>query len=105
MNSKNDKKEKYDIVLIKKCFDNGILKEDVTNLMEKLQNNSSFFPLELQVNDCDCSAIGFISKPASEEFEWDYKESGLLDYISLIVTQDIPDETYEFRGFRIWIGK
>lgn len=105
MNSKNDKKEKYDIVLIKKCFDNGILKEDVTNLMEKLQNNSSFFLLELQVNDCDCSAIGFISKPASEEFEWDYKESGLLDYISLIVTQDIPDETYEFRGFRIWIGK
>ena len=44
MNSKNDKKEEYDIVLIKKCFDNGMLKEDVTNLMEKLQNNSSFFP-------------------------------------------------------------
>lgn len=98
---------KYGIVLKEKEFIRGLERNDVINLFDKL-NESEAFPIELEAKTHECSAMGFITLTAAETFDYDYKTSGLQDFISTIL-DDMNNETedceYEFRDVKIYLGR
>ena len=92
----------YDIVLKRKFLENGLTKEEVVELCEKLIEDE-FLPLQLDAKYSDSSALGFITPNAARLLEYDYVDAGLLDYISLLLDIDESENNeYEFRGIKIW---
>lgn len=98
---------KYGIVLKEKEFIRGLEKNDVIDLFDKL-NESEAFPIELEAKMHECSAMGFITLTAAETFDYDYKTSGLHDFISTILdnmNNETEDCEYEFKGIKIWLSR
>lgn len=98
---------KYGIVLKEKEFIRGLERNDVINLFDKL-NESEAFPIELEAKTHERSAMGFITLTAAETFDYDYKTSGLQDFISTILdnmNNETEDCEYEFRDVKIYLGR
>lgn len=56
------------------------------------------YPLE--IGGSETSAMGFITPEAAEILDYDYEDSGLNDFVSVIlgnVNNEPEDGTYEFR--------
>lgn len=52
--------------------------------------------------------MGFITLTAAETFDYDYKTSGLQDFISTILdnmNNETEDCEYEFRDVKIYLGR
>ena len=98
---------KYGIVLKEREFTSGLTRNDSMFLFNKI-GDAEAYPIEMEARVHECSAMGFISREAAEIFDYDYENSGLHDFISLIL-DDMDNESenceYEFRGVRIWLSR
>lgn len=97
----------YGLVLKEKEFVSGLTKVEVMDLFDMLSNVEAF-PIELEAKTHECSAMGFITPEAAELLDYDYENSGLHDFIAMIL-DDMENETdtceYEFRGVKIWLSR
>ena len=98
----------YDIVLLEKPGNAGLIKTDVIDLMDML-NSLEGFPLEIGDINGNSSAMGFITPQAAEKLSYVYdQESALGQYIASIlddVNKESEDCTYTFNGLRIWMSR
>lgn len=100
---KEDKK--YGIVLRQKYDIDGLIKKDILELADRL-DDQEVYPIEIEAKQCPCSAMGFITAEAAEILDYDYEGSGLRDFIAAIldnVDLESADCQYEFKGIDIWI--
>ena len=97
----------YGIVLKEKYGVDGLIRSEVINLFDMLDNIEAF-PIELQAREHESSAMGFITPEAAELFDYDYESSGLHDFIADILDdmeKESDDCTYEFKGIKIWLSR
>lgn len=100
---------KYNIVLREKPFVNGLSKNDVTELFEKVKDGEAY-PIEIYAKYHESSAMGFITPYAAGLVGYDYsgEESGFRDFIAEILDDmNLENElyTYEFKGLKIWLDR
>lgn len=95
---------KYGMVLKGKDGDSGLTKLDLAELLEKLSGDQ-VYPIEIEAKNFECSAMGFIDKWAASELDFDYQDSGLRDFISLILETNQTKNVYQFKGIDIWFEK
>ena len=100
--------QKYDMVLIEKEGTQGLTKEDVIYLFDKL-NHNAVYPIEIyNKGGGESSAMGFITNKAAETIDYDYETSGLNDYIGTILGDmdlESPDQTYIFKNIHIYLTR
>lgn len=97
----------YGIVLKEKESTYGLTRSDMIDLFNMLDNIEAF-PIELEAKYHECSAMGFITPEAAELLDYDYEESGLHDFVALILddmNKEADDCEYEFRGIKIWLSR
>ena len=98
----------YGIVLKEKEFIEGLTKTDAMDLLDHMMNETDFFPIEIEARMQECSAMGFITLKAAEILDYDYKTSGLHDFISTILdnmSDKSEDCEYEFKGIKILLSR
>lgn len=95
----------YGIVLKEKHGIDGLKSKEIIEMMPLL-GDSEVYPIEIEAKVEEASAMGFISQEAAGVFDYDYENSGLNDFIALIL-DELCDEAekneYEFQGIKIWI--
>ena len=92
----------YGIVLrIKEELD-GLKKEDVIDLMDHLEGDEGY-PVEFHAEKFEYTAMGFISKEASEKLDHDY--TGLAAYIKDLMDNPMSNffSGYEYNEIQIYI--
>jgi len=97
---------RYGIVLKKKEDLNALVKEDVLELFGKLDGVQAL-PIDFVAKETNFNALGFITPEAASIFEYDYRESGLSDYIALILDSSKTgkdEHNYSFKDVDIYIG-
>lgn len=98
-------KEYFGITLIEKPNVDGLTKAEVMEMYDQM-NGDEGYPLE--ISGCETSAMGFITPEAAEILNYDYQESGLNDFVAVILddmNNESEDGTYEFRGIRIHLSR
>ena len=99
---------KYGIALKRKPYINGLIKEEAVQLFNLL-NEEEAFPIEFESGDAECSAIGFITKESASSLDYEYKFSGLREFMeTLLLTKehidpDVKENNYQFRGIDIHV--
>lgn len=95
----------YGLALKEKCGTDGLNRNDVTDLFDKL-NSIKAYPIELQAWEFESSAMGFITPEAAKRLDYDYESSGLHDFIAAIL-DDMDNESgdYEYKGVKIWFSR
>lgn len=95
----------FGITLVEKHNADGLTKAEVMKLYDQL-NKDEAYPLE--ISGSETSAMGFITPEAAEILAYDYQESGLSDFVTVILDNmhnESEDGTYEFRGIRIHLSR
>lgn len=95
----------FEITLIEKPNVDGLTKAEVMEMYDQM-NGDEAYPLE--INGSESSAMGFITPEAAEILNYDYQESGLNDFVAVILddmNNESEDGTYEFRGIRIHLSR
>lgn len=98
-------KEYFGITLVEKPNVDGLTKAEVMEMYDQM-NGDEAYPLE--ISGCETSAMGFITPEAAEILNYDYQESGLNDFVAVILddmNNESEDGTYEFRGIRIHLSR
>lgn len=98
-------KEYFGITLVEKPNVDGLTKAEVMEMYDQM-NGDEAYPLE--ISRCETSAMGFITPEAAEILNYDYQESGLNDFVAVILddmNNESEDGTYEFRGIRIHLSR
>ena len=98
---------KFDVVLIEKVGDDGLLKDDA-EMMFRIMNGSEAYPIEVENLRGDSSAMGFIAKDAARKIEYEYTASGLFPFIGEILGDmnlESEDGTYMFNGLSIYLTR
>lgn len=94
---------KYGIVLIEKAVADGLTKEEINRLLDLVDSNE-VYPIEIEGDDS--SAMGFVSPKAGYKINYDYENSGLNDFVRLILRSEDKisnDNKYQFRGIDIYL--
>ena len=97
---------KFGIVLKKKSFPWGLTKQDVAELYDMLDGEDAF-PLELEPDFVESSAMGFITPEAAKALEYEY-QTGLREFVVNILDDmenESEDGTYEYKGIRIHLSR
>lgn len=95
----------FGITLVEKPNIDGLTKAEVMEMYDQM-NGDEAYPLE--ISGCETSAMGFITPEAAEILDYDYQESGLNDFVAVILddmNNESEDGTYEFRGIRIHLSR
>lgn len=95
----------FGITLVEKYNVDGLTKAEVMEMYDQM-NGDEAYPLE--IIGCETSAMGFITPEAAEILDYDYQESGLNDFVTVILddmNNESEDGTYEFRGIRIHLSR
>lgn len=95
----------FGITLVEKYNVDGLTKAEVMKMYDQM-NGDEAYPLE--ISGCETSAMGFITPEAAEILDYDYQESGLNDFVTVILddmNNESEDGTYEFRGIRIHLSR
>lgn len=95
----------FGITLVEKPNVDGLTKAEVMEMYDQM-NGHEAYPLEIR--GCETSAMGFITPEAAEILDYDYQESGLNDFVAVILddmNNESEDGTYEFRGIRIHLSR
>lgn len=95
----------FGITLVEKPNVDGLTKAEVMEMYDQM-NGDEAYPLE--ISGCETSAMGFITPEAAEILNYDYQESGLNDFVAVILddmNNESEDGTYEFRGIRIHLSR
>lgn len=93
----------FDIVLVQKPLDTGMTKEDVIDLFDALNTDEAF---NIEIQDENSVAMGFITTKAAEKLNYDYEASGLNAFIKNILSDmnnESDDCTYQFNNLSIWL--
>lgn len=93
----------YDIVLIKKPYQEGITKEEISLLLESLENDIEVLPIEIEDGEAACSAMGFITVDAASMLDYDYINSGLKDFV--IVAMECGGTAFTFNRMKVSVLK
>ena len=102
---KTQTSQTFEITLIEKPNVDGLTKAEVMEMYDQM-NGDEAYPLE--ITGCETSAMGFITLEAAKILDYDYEDSGLKDFVSVIlgnVNNEPEDGTYEFRGIRIHLSR
>lgn len=102
---KSQTSQAFGITLVEKPNVDGLTKAEVMEMYDQMDGDEAY-PLE--ISGCETSAMGFITPEAAEILDYDYKESGLNDFVSVILNDmnnESEDGTYEFRGIRIHLSR
>ncbi len=97
--------EKFNIVLKEKHFCDGLNRDDIMEMLPLLEADE-FLPIEIEANYLEYSAIGFITTEAANILDFDYEESGLHDFIAVLLddrTRNAEIREYDFRGIKIYL--
>lgn len=97
---------KFGLVLKQKEAIDGLTKSEIMDLFDML-NDTKAYPIELEAKEHECSAMGFITPETAEFFDYDYKNSGLHDFIAMILDNanlEEPNCIYTFNGIKIWLS-
>lgn len=98
----------YDLALIEKPGNAGLIKSETINLMDMLDSLEGF-PLEIGDINGNSSAMGFITPNAAEELQYEYgQDSELGEFISSILddmNKESEDGTYVFKDLRIYMSR
>ncbi len=95
----------FGITLIEKPNVDGLTKAEVMEMYDQMDGDEAY-PLE--IGGSETSAMGFITPEAAEILDYDYQESGLNDFVTVILddmNNESEDGTYEFRGIRIHLSR
>ena len=95
----------FGITLVEKPNVDGLTKAEVMEMYDQM-NGDEAYPLD--ISGCETSAMGFITPEAAEILDYDYQESGLNDFVAVILddmNNESEDGTYEFRGIRIHLSR
>lgn len=93
----------YDIVLKKKPYVQGLEKEEILLLLDLLDDEGEVFPIEIEDGDAECSSIGFITVDTAQLLDYDYKNSGLKDFV--IVAMKCGGTDFNFNGVKVCVLK
>ena len=100
---------KLDIVLKDTPIEYGLDRESIVELYDKLGDSSiEVYPIEIQAQYHECSAMGFITVDAADQIDYDYETSGLNKFIAEIlddVDRENPDHIYQFGKLNICLGR
>lgn len=95
----------FEITLVEKSNVDGLTKAEVMEMYDQMKGDEAY-PLEIR--GCETSAMGFITPEAAKILDYDYQESGLNDFVAVILddmNNESEDGTYEFRGIRIHLSR
>lgn len=95
----------FGITLVEKYNVDGLTKAEVMEMYDQMDGDEAY-PLE--ISGCETSAMGFITPEAAEILDYDYEDSGLNDFVAVILddmNNESEDGTYEFRGIRIHLSR
>ena len=101
----------YEIALCEKPTTDGLVKKDIEllyGLVSNMDNTTEVYPIELEAKEHECSAMGFITSEAANILDFDYENSGLHDFIALILDDmenERPDHHYSFKGLDIYLAR
>jgi len=99
--------KKYGVVLKEKYGVDGLTKDDVVEMFDKLSDDEAF-PIELSAREHESSAMGFITDAAANVLDYDYERSGFHDFIALILddmNNESKDGTYKFGPLNICLSR
>lgn len=98
---------KYDIVLLGKPGETGLVKSEILTLCDMLLTEE-IYPVEIGNINGTSSAMGFITTSAAEKLQYEYDQSSDLGKFVSNVLNDTTLESefgiYEFEGLKIWLG-
>ena len=96
----------YDVVLIEKSFNKGLIKNDVSKLLEKISVMDEFYYIEFRgVRRACYDTVGFITKNALEKMNHD--KEPFKCFIERLIDGKIKlseFNSYEFNGLYIWFS-
>lgn len=97
--------KKYGIVIKKKIGEKGLTKEDIIDMLAKIEG-SEVYPYEVLSRQYEVSAIGFITPDSARQVDFCFEESGLNDFIKDILENknEIHNE-FHFEGINIFFYK
>ena len=75
----------FGIALKQKKVTDGLKRWEILDLYDKIEFEKEVYPVEFEAREQECSAMGFITAEAANRFDYDYEESGLHDFIALIL--------------------
>ena len=96
---------KFGIILKEKPEIEGLTKAETMQMFDAL-NGEEVYPLE--ISGTESSAMGFITKETARILDYDYEESGLEDFITLILNdmdRESADGCYTFREIKIYMDR
>lgn len=102
---KSQTSQAFGITLVEKPNVDGLTKTEVMEMYDQMDGDEAY-PLE--ISGCESSAMGFITPEAAEILDYDYQESGLNDFVAVILNDmnnESEDGTYKFRGIRIHLSR
>lgn len=97
----------FGIVLHETPLDQGMTRTEAMDMIDML-SEEEFLPIEVEGKDGGSVAIGFITMQAANALNYDFKGSGLNDFIGGILAGmelESEDCTYDFKGIRIWLDR
>ena len=96
-----------DIALLKKEGVDGLTHHETSvlcGMLTKGDASKEVYPLDLQAEEYEYAALGFISTRAAKMLDYDYETSGLRKFIAKIL-DDVKSDTsagvYHFKGLDI----
>lgn len=103
-----ERPETFDMALIEKTLDEGLTREDITELSDRI-GDTQVIPIKIQSEYS--AAMGFISQKAMERMRCDLWE--ITECVKLILESMTPDDNdnrYEYRHsdgnvFRFWLER
>ena len=90
----------YNVILLERPGSEGLSCEDIIRLMQFIDLDKTYYPVEFEKANVNSSAMGFVSAEAAEILEFDYdSDSELAQFIYSILNdmeKESPDHVYEF---------
>jgi hypothetical protein len=98
----------FSLILHEKQVDGGLVRSEAIDMIDMLPSGEEFLPIEIEAKQHESIAIGFILRVFADELDYDYKSSGLVNFIANILddmNNERDDCTYEFAGRKIWLTR
>ena len=100
--------KKFDVVLLEKPGCEGLNKDEVVSLYNKLSVPESF-PVEIGGMNSESSAMGFITPEAAEKLNYEYGPGSQFAYFISSILDDMDNESddgsYEFDDIKVWLTR
>lgn len=93
-------RKNYDVIFLERPGSEGLSCEDIIRLMQFMDPDKTYYPVEFYKANVDSAAMGFVATEAAEKLGFDYdSDSELARFIYPILNdmeKESPDHVYEF---------